>query len=69
MHTSSKGLLGKAVFYTLNQWKKLIGYIEDERLDIDNNLTENGIRPFVLGRTGCSVARQKARMPAPCSSV
>jgi transposase len=45
-----KGLLGKAVFYTLNQWNRLIGYLDDGRLDIDNNLTENAIRPFVLGR-------------------
>jgi transposase len=45
-----KGLLGKAVSYALNQWHRLEGYIEDGNLTIDNNLAENSIRPFVIGR-------------------
>ena len=45
-----KGLLGKAVGYTLNQWHRLVGYIEDGNLSIDNNMAENSIRPFVIGR-------------------
>jgi len=45
-----KGLLGKAINYMLKQWPRLIRYIEDGRLNIDNNLTENVIRPFCLGR-------------------
>ena len=48
--TPPKGLLGKAVVYTLNQWHRLVGYIEDGHLSIDNNMAENSIRPFVLGR-------------------
>ncbi|HEB70647.1 MAG TPA: hypothetical protein ENI88_13675 [Desulfobulbus sp.] len=48
--TLPKGLLGKAVAYTMNQWHRLIGYIEDGNLSIDNNMAENSIRPFVLGR-------------------
>ena len=40
-----KGLLGKAVAYTLNQWDRLIGYLEDGRLPIDNNMAENAVRP------------------------
>ena len=50
LQTPPKGLLGKAVAYTLKQWPCLIGYIEDGRLPIDNNMAENSIRPFVLGR-------------------
>ena len=45
-----KGLLGKAIAYTLNQWSRLVGYIEDGNLSIDNNMAENAIRPFVVGR-------------------
>lgn len=45
-----KGLLGKAVSYSLKQWYWLEGYIEDGHLTIDNNLAENSIRPFVIGR-------------------
>ncbi|MBF0555440.1 MAG: IS66 family transposase [Nitrospirae bacterium] len=48
--TPPKGLLGKAIGYTLNQWDKLERYIQDGRLRPDNNLAENAIRPFVVGR-------------------
>lgn len=48
--TPPQGLLGKAISYTLNQWDRLIKYLEDGRLRPDNNLVENAIRPFVLGR-------------------
>ncbi len=48
--TPPKGLLGKAIAYTLNQWHRLVGYIEDGCLSIDNNMAENAIRPFVIGR-------------------
>jgi len=48
--TPPKGLLGKAVNYTLHHWERLVRYIEDARLRPDNNLAENAIRPFVLGR-------------------
>jgi transposase len=48
--TPPKGLLGTAVYYTLDQWDKLCRYTEDGRIPIDNNLTENAIRPFVVGR-------------------
>jgi len=43
-------LLGKAVSYTIKQWDRLKVYLEDGRLLPDNNLAENAIRPFVLGR-------------------
>ena len=43
-------LLGKAVEYSLNQWGKLIMYLESHHLTPDNNASENAIRPFVLGR-------------------
>ncbi len=41
---------GKALVYLNDQWDKLIRYLDDGRLEIDNNLTENAIRPFVVGR-------------------
>ena len=42
--------LGKAMGYLHKQWDKLNVYVTDGRLRIDNNLTENAIRPFVVGR-------------------
>jgi transposase len=41
---------GKALNYLHNEWHKLIGYLNDGRLEIDNNRAENAIRPFVIGR-------------------
>ena len=45
-----RSLLGKAVNYALNEWKKLNRFLDDGNIPIDNNFTENGIRPFVVGR-------------------
>jgi len=41
---------GTALNYLHNEWDKLIRYLDDGRLEIDNNLAENAIRPFVTGR-------------------
>lgn len=41
---------GKAVHYSLARWEKLVRYTEDGRIEIDNNLVENAIRPVALGR-------------------
>jgi len=48
--TPPKGLLGQAISYTQANWNKLIIYLVDGCLRPDNNLVENAIRPFVLGR-------------------
>lgn len=48
--TPPKSLLGQAITYALNQWDRLVVYLEDGRLRPDNNLAENAIRPFVVGR-------------------
>ena len=48
--TPPKGLLGKAVNYTLKNWDQLVRYIENGHITPDNNAAENAIRPFVLGR-------------------
>lgn len=45
-----KSFTGKAVTYTLNFWDKLMVYIENGELQIDNNCAENAIRPFAVGR-------------------
>ncbi|MBD1569770.1 IS66 family transposase [Aliivibrio sp. S10_S31] len=45
-----KGALGKAIAYTQKQWPKLLTYLEDGDISIDNNVTERDIRPFTTGR-------------------
>jgi len=44
------GAIAKAFVYINNQFAKLVVYLEDGRLNIDNNGAENHIRPMVLGR-------------------
>ena len=43
-------LTGKALNYLAGEWPLLIRVLEDGRLEVDNNLCENAIRPFVMGR-------------------
>jgi transposase len=45
-----KSSLGKAYTYMLGQWRRLLRYIEDGNLRMDNNWIENAIRPFAVGR-------------------
>jgi len=45
-----KSKIGKAVRYWLNQYHKLIATTKDGKLELDNNLIENKIRPLALGR-------------------
>jgi transposase len=47
---SSKSALGKAMLYTVNQWEELNKYINHGEAEIDNNLVENQIRPFAIGK-------------------
>jgi transposase len=42
--------LGQALSYALGQWPTLTVYLEDGRVEIDNNLVENAIRPTALGK-------------------
>jgi len=44
------GLMGKAIMYAQNQWNHVLNYLKDGRIAIDNNFTENRIRPFAIGR-------------------
>ena len=41
---------GEACNYALNQWSRLVLFLEDGQIEIDNNWCENGIRPVALGR-------------------
>ena len=49
-HAPPSTLTGKALAYLDGQWPRLIRVLEDGRLEVDNNLCENAIRPFVMGR-------------------
>ena len=45
-----KSPIGKAMTYYINQYPKLEAIFEDGRIELDNNLIENAIRPMAIGR-------------------
>lgn len=45
-----KSPLGAALFYSLTHWEALNVFLFDGRLELDNNLSERTIKPFVIGR-------------------
>jgi hypothetical protein len=45
-----QSLTRKALSYALNQWSKLCVFLRDGRVQIDNNLVENTIRPSAIGK-------------------
>lgn len=45
-----KSPIGKAMSYTIKQWDKIMNIFTDGRIELDNNLIENKIRPLALGR-------------------
>ncbi|WP_312907139.1 IS66 family transposase [Tissierella praeacuta] len=46
----SKSKIGQALQYVKNQQSGLMAYLEDGNCEISNNLAENSIRPFTVGR-------------------
>lgn len=45
-----KSAIGQAITYLQNQWESLIRYVSHGQAEIDNNLCENQIRPFAIGK-------------------
>jgi hypothetical protein len=48
--TPIQSKIGEAIRYTLTNWELLNNYLIDGCIEIDNNLLENAIRPFAIGR-------------------
>jgi len=45
-----KSTLGKAIEYAIPLWQRLEVYLDNPLVPIDNNIAENSIRPFAVGR-------------------
>lgn len=45
-----KSLTGKALAYLNGEWPNLVRYADTGTVRLDNNIAENAIRPFVVGR-------------------
>ena len=48
-HRPTSGM-GNAIAYALSLWPQLLRFRDDGRLEIDNNLVENAIRPTAIGK-------------------
>lgn len=66
-----KSALAKAAEYTLNRVDGLKAFLNDGRIEIDNNPAENAIRPNVIGRKNWlfSVSEAGAKANAICLSI
>ena len=47
---SRKSITADAIGYAMNHWKALTRYLEDGRIEIDNNAAERALRGVALGR-------------------
>ncbi len=46
-----KSLIGKAITYAINQKEYLENFLKDGRIQLSNNLAEQSVKPFVIGRS------------------
>ena len=42
--------IGKAIAYALRRWPNMQIVLQDGRVELDNNLVENAVRPIAIGR-------------------
>ena len=61
------GTISRAFTYLKNQFPKLSVYTEDGRLNIDNNIAENHVRPIAIGRKNWLFATSTKGATALCN--
>ena len=61
--------MGNAIDYALGQWSTLLIFLSDGRLEIDNNLIENAIRPTAVGKKNWLFIGEAAAASAAPSST
>jgi hypothetical protein len=47
---SGRSALAEAIRYALRHWPGLVRFLEDGRIELDNNTVERALRPIALGR-------------------
>lgn len=63
---TAKAKLGEAIRYALTHWDGLSRFLDDGRVDIDNNAVERSIRPLAKR---VSVSRMRRLRAAVCFSL
>jgi hypothetical protein len=49
-HISAKSPMAQAIGYSLSNWRALMRFLEDGRIEADNNIAERSLRGCALGR-------------------
>ena len=49
-HISRKSVTAEAIGYAMNHWAALTRFLDDGRIEIDNNAAERSLRGIALGR-------------------
>ena len=53
---SQKTKLADAIRYALTRWEGLTRFIDDGRIEIDNNIVERSMRPIAVRDSLCSIS-------------
>lgn len=64
-----KSKLGEAFTYAFNQKEGLMNYLQDGNCSISNNLAENSIRPFTIGRKNWLFFREPQGRRSECRNL
>lgn len=64
-----KSPLGKAFAYAIKHWPGLSRFFEDGRLEVDNNLTEQQIKPVVIARKNFLFCKSIVGVKAVCNHM
>jgi len=49
-----RGGLAEAIRYTLSRWPALCHFLDDGRIELDNNSVERAIRPVAMTESFCT---------------
>src|SRR5215218_7165891 len=58
---SGRSTLAEAIRYALRHWQGLVLFLEDGRLELDNNTVERALRPIALGRKNTHDRKSRRR--------
>jgi transposase len=59
-HALPSSKLAEACQYALNQWERLKVYLQNGRIEIDQNLCKNAMRALAVGRNWLHIGSQEA---------
>ena len=61
---SAKSVIAEAIRYALHHWDGLTRFLDDGRIELDNNVVERGIRPILSPDQTRGFGRARLAQPA-----